>query len=414
MKVTGIIAEYNPFHNGHQYQLQKLRRITGADYLIVAMSGDFLQRGVPAAFDKYTRTQMALDGGADLVLELPCVFATASAEYFAFGGVSLLAATGVVNTLGYGVESDEPALIKQLAQLLSAAPDAYERAVAALQKEGLSYPAARAAALKSFLPEASGEELSPFLSLPNNILAVEYEKALANVNAVLPRTISGCPIRRIGDGYHETDVSSRYASAAAIRKILASGGDVSDYVPASTLDLLSGKESGACPMSENDLSLTLYYRLLLLQPEGYERFADCSHDISCKISGHLHEFQDFGQFARLLKSRNLTYTRICRVLLHILLDITKEDYRAWVKTTRFPYLRVLGFRKTAAPLLGEIKKKSSAPMISKMADAFDILSENDGSLLQKDIFAADLYRGIVRSRTGINQKNEYTQSILVR
>lgn len=414
MHVTGIIAEYNPFHNGHKYHLDELRKRTDADYLVVAMSGDFLQRGVPAVFDKYTRTKMALDGGADLVLEIPCTGACASAEYFAKAGVSLLSATGVVQTLGYGVEWEDPAAARQLAQLFVSAPDAYGQAVAARQRQGLSFPAARTDALRTLLPAQFHGELSSFLSLPNNILAVEYEKALLKQNCGSAPTLFGCAIRRIGDGYHETHARSRYASATAIRRLLAAGDSILDYIPATTLAALDEDGKTGDPVSENDLSLALYYRLLLLKEEGYAQFADCSHDLSCKIAKHLHEFQDFTQFASLLKSRDLTYTRICRVLIHILLDIRGTDYAAFPASGSAPYLRILGFRKTASPLLARIKKKASAPLISKVADASHILSEKELSLLQKDIFASDLYRAIVRSRTGRDSKNEYTRGVIVR
>lgn len=414
MNVTGIIAEYNPFHNGHKYQLDELRRRTNADHLIIAMSGDFVQRGVPAVFDKYTRTKMALAAGADLVLEIPVLWATASAEYFALAGVSLLGATGVVKTLGYGVESKEPTVIKQLAKALSAMPDAYDHEIMTLQKKGLSFPAAREAALAALLPEAFPGDLSSFLSLPNNILAVEYEKALAKRNSTLSPEISSYALPRIGDGYHEKEVKSRYASATAVRRMLLAGEDVSGYVPASTLALLSGEEEGFFPVSGKELSLALYYRLLLLQREGYERFADCSHDLSCKISNHLKDFQDFEQFAMLLKSKDLTYTRICRVLIHILLDITKEDYLTYQGASMVPYLRVLGFKKEAKPLLSAIKKKASSPLITKVADASNVLLKNELLLLQKDIFASDLYRGIAKDRAKTEKKNEFTQGVIIR
>ncbi len=414
MNVTGIIAEYNPFHNGHKYQLDELRRRTNADHLIIAMSGDFLQRGVPAVFDKYTRTKMALEAGADLVLEIPTLWATASAEYFALAGVSLLSATGVVKTLGYGVESKEPSVIKQLARALSAMPEAYDRKVMTFQKKGLSFPAAREAALAALLPENLPFEPSSFLSLPNNILAVEYEKALAKRNSALSPEILSYALPRIGDGYHEKESKSRYASATAVRRMLLAGEDVSGYVPASTFALLCGEGEGLFPVSGKDLSLLLYYRLLLLQGEGYERFADCSHDLSCKISNHLKDFQDFEQFAMLLKSRDLTYTRICRVLIHILLDITKEDYLNYQGASMVPYLRVLGFKREAAPLLSAIKKKASSPLITKVADAPNVLLKNEFLLLQKDIFASDLYRGIAKDRVKTEKKNEFTQGVIIR
>ena len=443
MKVTGVIAEYNPFHNGHKYQLTELKERTGADYLVVAMSGDFLQRGVPAVLDKYTRTRMALLSGADLVLEIPSVWACSSAEYFASAGVRLLASTGVVDTLGYGVETEQPALFAQVSSLLTHTPNEYNKKVLSLQKEGLSFPAARAAALEALLgklPAAgypdtgssaiapsdnavpsttfSTEDLSSFLASPNNILAIEYEKALASLRAdslqgntaMVP---TGFPIRRVGDGYHDSEAHSDFASATAIRNMLFRSDGVSAYVPDSTYAIVTEKQREGSLIEEDAFSLLLYYRLLLLKEEGYEQFADCSHDLSCKIANHLYEFRNFRQFAMLLKSKDVTYTRICRVLVHILLGITKEDYATWQGADMIPYLRILGFRKDATPLLSGIKKEASVPLLSKVADASHILSENAYALLQKDIFAADLYSRVAADRSHTVTKNEFTQGLVM-
>jgi predicted nucleotidyltransferase len=413
VNVTGIIAEYNPFHNGHQYQLAELRQRTHADYLIVAMSGDFLQRGCPAVMDKYARTQMALLGGADLVLELPVLWSTASAEYFAAAGVSLLYSTGVVTTLGYGAETTDTALPSRICEILSDPPETYHNSISAFQKEGLSFPAARAAALCGLLPGYSHEELTDFLSRPNNILALEYEKALAaqKNNGSVP--LKSYALRRIGDDYHQTQPGSRYASATAVRSMLFSGADIADYVPASSLSAIADYQKEKPLISEQELSLLLKYRLLTLQKEGFSSFADCSPDLSCKIVNHLGEYQNFTQFVSLLKSRDLTWTRISRVLLHILLDLTKEDYRTYQGASMTPYLRVLGFRRESAPLLSAIKKEALCPLITKVADASHVLSQKEYALLEKDFFASELYQSLLTSRTGRLSRNEFTRELVI-
>ena len=198
MKTAGIIAEYNPFHNGHQYQIETVRHLTGADFVIVAMSGDFLQRGVPAIADKYTRTRMALLGGADLVLELPAVWATASAEYFAAGGVQLLGKTGVVDTLCYGCETPEKELMQAIVEVLSKNASDYQMLVSYDMKQGNPFPVARSHALCSLLPSFSSDAVSSFLASPNNILALEYEKAIArwnSINSVHDHILSSMPVR---------------------------------------------------------------------------------------------------------------------------------------------------------------------------------------------------------------------------
>jgi predicted nucleotidyltransferase len=416
MNVTGVIAEYNPFHNGHEYQLKQLREQTGADYILVAMSGDFLQRGVPAVLDKYTRAKMALESGADLVIELPVLAATASAEHFARGGISLLYKTGVVTRVGYGVESGQPELAAALTGLLTDTPEAYDRAVVQFQKEGLSSPVSRENALLSLLPEFDAEQIRSYLKQPNNILALEYEKALALWNRHAEPSIAGVPVARIGDGYHDTEASSHFASATAIRRLLESdSAQISgqNLMPYSASSLLLDARRQSLTRKTDDFSSILYAKLLAERATGYESYADCSHDLSCKIAKHLPEFLGFEQFCLLLKSKDLTYTRISRVLLHIMLGITKADYAQNAALEYAAYLRVLGFRRDAAPLLSAIKKSSDLPLVTKVADAADILPEDAYALLKKDLFAADLYRGVCQVSSGLTLPNEFTHELVI-
>lgn len=414
MNVAGIIAEYNPFHNGHRYQLDTLREKTGADYIVIAMSGDFLQRGVPAVFDKYERARAALSCGADLVLEIPSLWATASAEYFASAGVALLGSTGVVQHLGYGVESHHPALMAELTEFLHNAPRQYDERVIAFQKEGNSYPLARAHALASLLPHYPREELEDFLASPNNILALEYEKALALWNASHDNSIISHPIPRVGSGYHDDSLSDSFASATAIRKAWGeekSVADLSSYIPPECRELYAKLMDEHRSVSEDSVSSLLYYKLLMYEDMGYESFADCSPGLSHKIANHLPEYRSFSQFCSLLKSKDVTYTRISRVLLHILLDFRQADYQGENTPLCPPYLRVLGFRESAADLLKSIKQCSAVPMVTKMADAKEILSPRAYASLKKDIFAADLYEHLGQEPSGYN---EFTHPIVKR
>lgn len=411
MKVTGIIAEYNPFHNGHAYQLEEIKRVTHADYMIIAMSGDFLQRGVPAIMNKYERAKMALLNGADLVFELPSVWATASAEYFAQAGVTLLGSTGVVNSIGYGVETENLDLLHTLCYTLNHAPEAYDVELSIHQKEGLSYPIARTAALCNLLPNIDSKEISDFLAKPNNILALEYEKAIAKWNHLTTSPLYGYPLKRKGDNYHDTTVKSSFASATAIRSLLLQDKDIASIVPENVLPIIEMQQKNW--ICTADFSEILYYRLLLLKEAGYENFADCSASLSQKISKNLYQYKSFDQFCELLKSKDLTYARISRVLIHILLDITKETYARSQTVDMIPYLRVLGFRSRAQELLGIIKKEASAPLITKVADASHKMSPTDYSLFQKDLFASDLYRNLLQKKSDKQLKNEFTHEIIV-
>lgn len=420
MKVAGVIAEYNPFHNGHQYQLEQLRRETGADYIVIAMSGNFLQRGVPAITDKYLRTKMALLGGADLVLELPSVWSTASAQYFASAGVALLAKCGVVDTICFGVETKQPDQLYKIADFLYTEPPEYLLALKEQLKTGKSFAAARIHALRDCT--SLSENLND-LSMPNNILALEYLCAIRKQNSlrkkslpasdkrIAPPALSAHMILRRGDNYHDSTVSSRFASATAIRKLLLSSADeqpLSSVLPANTHALLNHQK---CLIPEDAISQMLYYKLLSEQHLGYCAYADCNEELSHRIRNKLPSYQSFTQFCSLLKCKDFTYTRISRVLVHILLNIKASDYALGKELGMIPYLRVLGFRKNAGELLHSIKKQSSVPLITKMADAFSIIPTEAAWMLQKDIFAADIYQHLLPSKEP--PKNEFNRGILI-
>lgn len=437
MNVAGIITEYNPFHNGHQYQIEQICQKTDADHVIVIMSGNFLERGVPAITDKYTRTAMALHCGADLVLELPVLWATASAERFASAGVSLLAHTGVVDTVCYGAEQPDRDLMQRIVCILTKSDTtsdtanlhtnaartgctdvtAYNGKVAALQKQGLTYPAARARALSECLTGCDEETVLNFLNTPNNILALEYEKAIARWNAAHTRKIQGYGIQRIGGSYHDETVHAQYSSATAIRRLLLENPSGTDHaalktqVPAFVYEQLQKDASCGSLMDTDDFSAALYARLWTYRNVGYTQFADCSTELSNKILNKLDQFTSFTAFAALLKTREVTYTRVCRVLLHILLDIRQEDYTNFAPDDA--YLRVLGFRRDATELLSAIKRETSLPLITKMADASSVLSDKSNALLARDIAAADLYRSIRAIRNGQTFRNEFTQPIVI-
>lgn len=415
MKVAGVITEYNPFHNGHKYQLEQIKRQTSADYIVVVMSGDFVQRGEPAIIDKYERTRMALLSGADLVLELPSVFATASAEFFSGGGVSVLKNTGIVDMLCYGVESVDHELTKLVAGVLKNPPAEYSASLARLIQGGMSFPAARSRALCECFQDnydISLEKLDTFIASPNNILAIEYEKALMDCD------ITGFPIQRIGEGHHSTDSTSEFSSATAVRGVISTVYNTANHLtvnssntsqfgnltvlntlmPADCAKILTYCISNGHIVFPDAISDLLYYRLISERNEGYEKYSDCTKELSAKIVKNIYKYESFTQFCNLLKSKNLTYTRISRVLTHILLGIENDDFNICMDN---PYLRILGFKKSSGELMHLLKKRASAPIITKVADA-------PYELISKDIFAADLYGMLCHS-----QQNEFTHGVVI-
>ena len=411
MKIAAIIAEYNPFHNGHYYQVEETRKQTGADYILAVLSGDFVQRGGPALCNKYLRTKMALKGGIDAVIELPSLYAVSSAEYFAGGGVTLLNQLGVVDFLSFGSEIGElPALMK-CAHSLYAFDESNQSAIKENLKLGYSYPAARDKVLTS--------DERKLLSSPNNILGIEYCKALlSSQSSIHPFTI-----KRQDEGYHQTALTSTpngvsgYASASAIRLALSREPEsAASYLPDEVYEILKNNHVSSFLTSENDFSGLLHYKLLSEQSKGFDSYLDCTPDLSDKIKKKLPAYTSFSGFCRLLKSKDLTYSRISRVLTHILLEIkTPEFYKpVFAKRKLFvPYARLLGFRKTASPMLSKMKKHSAIPLISKPADASSLLDQNAFALFQQDVSCACIYESLLLDKFGLPVVNEWKQSPII-
>lgn len=414
MNITGIIAEYNPFHNGHAYHVSCAKEQTNADFLIVVMSGNFVQRGAPALLDKSIRANMALLEGADLVIELPPLWSSASAQYFASAGVALLKQLGCVNALCYGCETPKPALFSVIANLITEEPAAYRQLLAGFLKEGASYASARQKSVIQLLPEQKPDVVTQILNNPNNILALEYTKAAADMHASLRL----CPVQRKGGGYHSKNVRDTLTSATAIRNYLAKRQDLSllpikHTVPEGTYRLLSKYQDTYPFIYPNDLSQMMHYCLIKNEPTGFCRFADCTPDLSHKICHYTQNYIDFDSFCSLLKSKDITYTRISRILLHILLDIQTDDYAFWRSSSYVPYARILGFRKEATGLLTLLKQHSSIPLLTRASDAKKILTGQSMAFFQKHLFADSIYRALVIEKGGQYVPDEYRRQLVI-
>lgn len=424
MKVAAVIAEYNPFHTGHQYHLSKTRELTGADYILVIMSGNFVQRGAPALLNKYTRTRMALLGGADVVIELPTLYAVSSAEYFAQGAVALAGRLGIVDILSFGSESGSVEAFTRVASMLLSCENESASLLRPLLREGLSYPAAKEKLFKEQL--SSCKDTENLLTLPNNILGVEYCRALlSQKSSIAPFTIP-----RQGNDFHDTgfhDSSASFISAAAIRnfaksfpcsssdtEVCAKNFDkISEYLPAESHALFIDAMKTGSFLVEDDLSEMLHYKLLCEMEQGFSMYLDCTPDLSDKIIKYLPEYTGYTDFCSLLKSKDLTYARISRVLLHILLDIkTPEFYKDNYGERKFflPYGRLLGFRKSASPLLSSLKKNSLIPLVTKLADAKNSFTGDALDFFIKELFYASLFEAVSASKANNKMLHESSQT----
>ena len=409
MKTVGLITEYNPFHNGHLHHINEAKKITGADCVVVIMSGDFVQRGTPAIMDKYQRTLAALSCGADFVFELPVCYATGSAEYFAEGAVRALDALGVVDSICFGSECGDICILSEIASILTDEPAKYSKYLQEYLKNGDNYAKARAKAFKHIFPK-----YADILESPNNILGIEYIKALKKCSSnMIPYTIN-----RIGHAYHDTECRDTLASASAIRKLLTSGNllsnrteasqptysgdilqDLNIYTPKSVYDLYAPNINLTFPITEDDFSSVLYFSLYnkYIQDSFFEEYFEINTELANRINRLLPEFKGFSDFAMLLKNKAYTYSRICRGLIHILLNIKTKDLNDYRDNGWIFYNKLLGMRNTSAnhETLNLISK-ASVPLLTsvKNASVQTSLSDLAKQMLNTNIIATDIYEHV--------------------
>ena len=425
MKIVGLIAEYNPFHNGHLYHIERAKEITGADSAIVVMSGNYVQRGAPAIMPKHLRAEVALEAGADIIFELPVCYACASAEYFAAGAVSLFEQLNCVDSVCFGSECGDYGLLERIARVAADEPEEYRTLLSEGLKKGMSFPRARQAALTEYLRDDS---LDIVLEQPNNILGIEYIKALYQKKS----PIHSYTIKRMVSGYHDTELTGTYSSASAIRKLLSYASHsvsmeqegmfdepsisealtrLEDMVPPSCIRTLEDTHRSRYPIYANDFSLPLKYQLLKETYTSLAEYLDISEDLANRILNHTNDFVTFDQFCDLLKTRDVTYSRLSRSLLHILLGIKKKDLLTFREEGCCQYARILGFRKDAKRLLSYIKKHSDVPLITKLTQ-IDGLTPPGLAMLKQDVFASKLYESVISNKFKIPFVNEYQHQIL--
>ena len=331
---------------------------------------------------------------------------------------------GCIDYLCFGAENADLSQLNKIADILVDEPRSYQDALNIYLKEGKNFPAARILALKSYLSAESSdaalqtEQLTSLLSTPNNILGIEYLKALKTCGS----QITPYPILREGAGYHDTDILLKNASASAIRQTLkqaGSSGSAPDFasfsaaMPQEAFRIFSEYLASSTYLEADDFSGILNYLLLFYPAEVLAAFADCNIEIANRLKKNRSEFSSFTQFAALNQSRDITYARMSRIFTHILLHMTAEDYKQAKQLGYVPYLRPLGFKKSSSGVLSEIKKHTDIPLIGKLANARQTLSDDACRLLEKDIFAADLYEQVLAQKNRTIPRNEYTREIVL-
>lgn len=425
MITAGIIAEYNPFHKGHQYHIEETRKKTKADYVIVVMSGDFVQRGEPAIADKYFRAELALEGGADLVFELPAIYATASAEYFSTAGVKLLHQLHCVNFISFGSEWASVMDYQPYIDILAKEPPKYQMLLKDGLRQGKSFPAARLEALCRMMSDCgrNRDDIRRFLSEPNHILGLEYLKCLRRLDSdIIPVTVE-----RRGAGYHEEKLIEGYPSATALRLELSKKEAICQRHMENAMN--TGAKELMCRYMKGDFvqweDLLPYLGYIYLTQFGFgkwsgERGKPGYFGVDDEMHRRFfHQFQpglSFEELMRHLHTKRLTDAAWRRGLLHMVLNMKDYDFLKEAAGIPVPYGRVLGFSKKAAPLLKVIRQKASLDVIQKPVMGCRLYPEGsrEAAIIGMDILAADFYEQIASKKSARKFQPELTRQQIIK
>lgn len=381
--ILGIIAEYNPFHNGHSYHIKKAKELAKADYVVAIMTGNFTQRGNTSIINKWEKAKIALESGIDMVIELPTVYATSSAENFASGAIKILKELGFITHISFGVEANKIEDLNCIAEVLVKEPRDYVLLLKEELKKGVSYPKARENALTKYLKD---EKYVEILNKSNNILAIEYLKAMRiyKLNAI------PIGIKREKVDYNSKNVVDEYASATAIRHLLLANNleMIAKAVPENTTKILAENvKNGACVLDLTEFEKMIIYKLRTMNEEEIYNIPDVTEGLENTIKTAVSKTNNILELIELIKSKRYTQTRIQRILVYALLGITKRDLEMSKKI--IPYIRVLGVSKNGKNLLSYIKSKNVITSVKTFEEIN--LNRNYRRMLNIDKNATDIY-----------------------
>lgn len=400
MNITGIITEYNPFHNGHLYHLTEAKKNTNCDAVICIMSGNFVQRGGPAIVDKWQRTEMALNNGVDLVIELPTYYAVSSAEFFAKGAVSILNNLGVVNNLFFGSECGDVNKLTTIAKTLADEDSKLKYIIKENLAKGETFAKAREKALISYL---NNEDLNEILTSSNNILGIEYIKSIIRMNS----NIKPFTLKREGSNYNDKFLSNSFSSATSIRELLkqkASIESLKDSIPKESYEVLNNLYDNSYPfVFDEDMFKFIKYKLQT-NCINFNNLYEIIEGLENKLLKEISSSNSYEEFILNIKSKRYTYSKISRILTHIYIGLDSDSFLN-IDDTNNLYARVLGFNKKGREILSLIKRNSSIPLITK------IPRFSDNPLLKLDIQATAAY-SILNNK--LNPNSDYLISPLIK
>lgn len=405
--VLGIIAEYNPFHNGHLYHLEQAKKMTNCEYTVCVMSGNFVQRGDTAILDKWTRTKINLENGIDLVVELPTVYATSSSENFAMGAVKLLDSLKVVDYLSFGSENCEIDILNNIATVLYEEPKQFTSILSHELSKGISFPKARENALLMYLNNI--QKYSNVINQSNNILGIEYLKALKSIKShIIPSSV-----KRQKVYYNSNHIVDEYASATAIRDLLRRENfdEIRPVMPDSSYMLLREQyEKGNFVESLAEFEKEIIFKLRTMTTLEIAKLPDVNEGLEFAIKNAANSCNNLYDLITMVKSKRYTQTRIQRILVYALLGITKHDMEISKKV--IPYARVLGFNSKGKVLLSGIAKEN--PKLNIVTSVKKFMDESNNrnlkSMLEKDILATNIYTLAYKKESTANL--DYTNKLI--
>jgi len=416
MKILGLITEYNPFHNGHLYHLNKSKKITGATHTVAVMSGNFLQRGEPAIVHKWERAKMAVKSGVDLIIEIPTTYACSTAELFAYGSISLLDKLGAVECISFGSEIGNINSLSKIVEVLTSSLPEFEEILKNYVNLGFTFPVARSMAIVRYFKEIKGynEEnlalINDVMKSPNNILGIEYLKAINELkSSIIPYTIT-----RKYAHYHSKDITdSSIASATAIREHLFNNNaliNISSVIPNTTLNILSSNiESGIAPIFSTDFQQSILAILRRSELKDIKNVFDVVEGLENRIYKCSNNVNTVSELYNCIKSKRYTLTRIQRILMHTLLNINKDDIFRFNNNGGPQYARVLAFNCKGREILQILKSTSSIPIISNLKH-YNPQNEYAKQMLNIDIRATNIYSLAFKNKSNINGQLDYITS----
>lgn len=400
MNITGIITEYNPFHNGHLHHLSSARSVTKCDGVICIMSGNFVQRGGAAIIDKWERASMAIENGVDLVIELPTFYALSSAEHFAKGSVSILNSLGIVNNIFFGSECGNVESLIKIAKILINEPLEFKNELKFNLNNGLTFAKSRELALIKVLQD---EDLSEILQNSNNILGIEYIKAILSLNS----QIAPLTMKREGSSYNDKSLSSNFASATSIREALKNSNsldNLKNFIPSESYEILKNLREKDYPfIFEEEMFKFIKYKIVS-ECINFNKLSEISEGLDNKIIKEVYNSASYENFVLSIKSKRYTYTKISRLLTQIFIGLDLYDSKNLFNKDLL-YARVLGFNSRGKEILKEMKKTSTIPLITKVPRNID------NPLLALDIAATKCYSLL---NTNIHPFSDYLKGPIIK